>query len=101
MALEVADERRREVAIGLLARINGEIVAEHVERLLGDADGAAVAGRADHARAGEPRHHALDAFIHRAGLDDLVADQPSFRAVAVEPTFVLDGLARDAIAGEA
>src|SRR5947209_8709192 len=77
VTLEVANEPRREMAIGLFARIDGEIVAEHVERFLADADGATVAGRAHHAGASEAGNHALDAGIHGAGLHDLVADEPA------------------------
>src|SRR6516165_7371931 len=50
VALEICDQGRAEVAIGLLARIDGEIGAEHIERLLRDAGGAPVARRAHHAR---------------------------------------------------
>src|SRR6201993_725648 len=99
VALEICDQGGAEVAIGLLARIDGEIGAEHVERFLRDAEGAPVAGGAHHARTGQSLDHALDGRVHFAGLDDLVADQPSFRAVAFEPAFVLDRLPRDAVAG--
>src|SRR5262245_64689803 len=78
VALEVGDQRRAEMAERLLARVDREIIAEHVERLLGDADGAAVAGGTDHARTGQPGDDAVDAGVHLAWLDDLVADQPPF-----------------------
>src|SRR5262249_56576589 len=72
-----------------------------VERFLRDPDRAPVAGRAHPPRIGQPGHHALDRRVHRAGLDELVADQAPLRAVAFEPTLVLDRLPRDAVAGEA
>src|SRR5262245_6405013 len=97
VALEICDQGGAEVAIGLLARIDGEVGAEHIERLLRDAEGAPVARGAHHARIGQPLDHALDGRVHLAGFDDLVADQPPFRAVAVEPAFVLDRLPRDAV----
>ena len=40
--LEVGDQRRAEVAIGLVAGIGGAVAAEEVERLLPDATDAAV-----------------------------------------------------------
>src|SRR5215470_14649301 len=101
VALEIGDQRRAEMAERLLARIDREVIAEHVERLLGDADGAAVAGGADHSRAGEPGDHAIKGSVHSAGLDDLVADEFAFKTVALEPALVLDRLAGDAVAGEA
>ncbi len=101
VALEIGDQGRAEMAVGLLARIDREIGAEHVERLLGDAEGAPVARRADRAGAGEARDHTFQRLIHAAVRDDLVADEAPFRAVAFEPALVLDRLARDAVAGEA
>jgi hypothetical protein len=41
-AFEVGDQRRAEVAIGLVARISRKILAEQIERLLADAQCAAV-----------------------------------------------------------
>src|SRR5215813_13102519 len=101
VALEIGDQGRAEMAIGLLARVDGEISAEHIERLLRDADGAPVAGSAHDARRGQSFDHAFDGRVHFARGDDLVANQPPFRAVAVEPSLVLDRLPRDAVAGEA
>src|SRR5262245_26500351 len=43
IALEVGNERRADVAIGLIARIGRAIAAEQVERLLPDPQGAAIA----------------------------------------------------------
>src|SRR4029079_9539362 len=48
--LEIGDQRRREMAIGLLARVDRHVAAELVERLLRDTDGTAVAGCTDDAR---------------------------------------------------
>src|SRR4051794_5773523 len=84
VALEVGDQRRAEVAIGLLAGVDGAIAAEIVERLLCHPEGAAVADRADRAGAGEAGDHALDRRIHLAGRRDLVADQPALGAVAYQ-----------------
>ncbi len=89
------------MAIRLLARIDREILPEHFERLLGDAKGAAVRRRADHAGTGQSLHHPFDRRIHAAGLDDLVADQPPLRAVAVQALFVLDCLAGNTVADRA
>src|SRR5260370_8388505 len=89
IALEICDQRRTEVAIGLLARIDGKIGAEHLERLLRNPERAPVARRADRAGIGEPLDHALDGRIHVPGLDDLVAHPAAFRPVPVEPAFIL------------
>src|SRR5262252_9936895 len=64
VTLKICDQGRAEVAVGLLARIDGEIGAEHVERLLRDAEGAPVAGGAHHARTGQPLDHAFDGRVH-------------------------------------
>ena len=87
------------MAIGLLARVDGAIGAERIERLLRDAKGAAVARGADHARIGQSLDHTLDGCVHLAGWDDLVADEAPFHAVAVEPALVLNRLTRNAVAG--
>jgi hypothetical protein len=68
---------------------------------LRDAEGAPVRRRADHAGTGKPGHHALNRRVHIAGGDDLVADQPPLRAVALQPPLVLDRLPCDAVADEA
>ena len=49
MVFEIGDQRRAEMAIGLLAGIDRHVVAKHIERFLRDADGAAVAGCAHYA----------------------------------------------------
>src|SRR5262245_9105126 len=77
IALEIGDQGRAEVAVGLLARIDREIRSEGVERLLRHPEGAPVARRAHHAGTGEPLDHPFDRRVHRAGLDDLIADQPA------------------------
>src|SRR5262245_15087150 len=101
VTLQVADQRRTEVAIGLLARIDREVRAEHVEWLLSDADRPPVPGRATHAGIREPSSDALHGRIHGTDVNDLVANQPALRAVTFEPALVLNRLARDAIPGEA
>src|SRR6185437_2285151 len=60
VALEIGDQRRGEVAIGLLARIDGGVAPKRIERLLADPDGAAIADGADGAGAGEPLDDAVD-----------------------------------------
>ena len=42
LALEIGDQRRAEMAIGLVARVGGKILAKSVERLFADPDGAAI-----------------------------------------------------------
>src|SRR5579864_4038635 len=101
VALEIGDQRRREVAIGLLARVNGGVAPKRIERLLADPDGAAVADGADGPSAGEPVDDAVDRGVHFGWWRDLVADQPAFGAVAIEAALVEDGLPRDAVADEA
>src|SRR6516225_4428124 len=101
IALEIRDQGRAEVAIGLLARIDRAVRTEGVERLLAYAECAPVARRAHDPRSGQPRHHALDCRIHGVGLYDLVADEPSFRAVAFDPALILNSLSRDTVSGEA
>ena len=53
MALQVGDQRRAEMAHGLLARIGGEVAAKHVEWLLHDTECAPVADCAHRARASQ------------------------------------------------
>ena len=57
---QIGDQRRAEMAIGLLSGIDRHVAAERVERLFADAEGAPVAGGADHARAGEILDRARD-----------------------------------------
>src|SRR5215213_11549252 len=57
---EIADQRGREMAIGLLACVHRHVAAEGVERFFGDAKGAPVARRADHAGACEIAHDAIE-----------------------------------------
>src|SRR3954452_2641126 len=61
--LEIGDQRRGEVAIGLLARINRHVAAELIERLLRHADGTPVTGCTDDARVGEACDHAIQRRI--------------------------------------
>src|SRR3954466_909108 len=84
------------MAVCLLARIDGHVTAEAVERLLDDAEGAPVARGAHYAGAGELRHGARDGAVHLARGHDLVADQAPFRARAVDPQLGQHRLARDA-----
>src|ERR1700757_2328878 len=53
VALEVGDQRRAKVTIGLLARINGGVTPEEIQRLLANPKGATIADGADRAGAGE------------------------------------------------
>src|SRR5882672_6774543 len=92
MALEIGDQRRAEMAIGLLARVDRHIGAKSVERFLGDTKGPAVACGADHPGIGEAVDHPGDRRVHRRRLDDLVADKAAFGAVTVEPPSVHDRL---------
>src|SRR6516165_8743138 len=99
VAFEIADQRRAEMTMGLLARVDGKVRAEGVERLLRHAQGAPVARRAHHAGIGQSRHDAIERRIHLLGRNDLVAHKPAFRAVAFEPALVENGLPRNAVAG--
>src|SRR5438552_10906047 len=100
VALEIGDERRTEIAIGLVARIGGAIAAEEIERLLGDAEGTAVGGRTHNAGAGQFIDDAREGGVHVAGRGDLVADEPALGTVAEQLALILNGLPCDAIAGE-
>src|SRR3954451_14960998 len=88
------------MAIGLLARVDRKVRAEHVERLLGDAECAPVARRAHHTRIRQSRDHTFYRRIHGAGFHDLIADETAFGTVAFDPALILDGLARYAISCE-
>src|SRR6266446_10540072 len=79
---EIADQRRTEMAIGLLPGIDGHVAAKRFQRLLRDAEGAPVAHGAHGAGAAPCGNHALDRVVHRTGDDGFVADQSSLRAVA-------------------
>src|SRR3954470_1435164 len=84
VALEIAHQRRAQVAVGLLARIGGHVPAEHVERLLPHPDRAAVGRRVDEPRAGERLHARLNRRIHLVRLYGLVADQLGGRSPGLE-----------------
>src|SRR5258708_39847175 len=79
---EIADQRRTEMAIGLLAGIHGHVAAKRVQRLLRDAQRAPVAHGAHGAGAGPPGNCALDRVVHRTGGAGFVTDQSSRRAGA-------------------
>ena len=83
----------------LLARVDGHIAAKRIERFFGDPQCPPVAGGADDARTGEAIDDPLQRVIDCRGSRDLVANQASFRRVAVETATIKDGLASDAIAG--
>jgi len=100
IALEVCDEGWAESAIGLVARIGRAIAAEQIERLRADAQGAAIADRADRARVAEALDHVRKRSVHLIGPSNLVTDQPALGAVAGKLAFILNRLARDPIAGE-
>src|SRR5207249_4024019 len=93
--LEVLDQRRAEVAGGLLERVQGEIVTEQIERLLRDAERPPVRASAHDAGAGESFHYALDRAVHVGLRNHFVADQSPFRAFAIEAALGHDRLARD------
>src|SRR5262249_30041465 len=101
VALEVGDQRRAEVTIGLLARVNRGVAPEKVERLLAHSEGAAIADRADGARACEAFDDAVDCGVHLAGRRDLITNEAPFLAVTLQPALIEDGLSRHAIADEA
>src|SRR5271156_2765315 len=101
LALEIGDQRRAEMAISLVAGVSGKIHPECVERLLPDAQRAAVRGGADRAGAGQSGDDTLESRVHVGGWRDFIADQTAFRAVAYELALILDRLAGDAVAGEA
>ena len=60
MLLEVAHERRAEVAEGLLAGVDGAVAAEDVERLFRHAERLAVADGADRAGTRQAFDHTVD-----------------------------------------
>src|SRR5262249_56669591 len=95
-ALEIVDQGGAEVAVGLLAGIDRAIAAKLIEGFLRDPERAPIAHRADRARAGQPSDDVLDRRIHRVGGGDLVADEPSLRAVADGVALILDCLTGDA-----
>src|SRR5215813_7359868 len=84
MLFKIRDERRTEMAIGLLATINGHVAAKRVQRLFSDTKRATVARSADHAGTSEIFNHARDCGIHLARRHDEIADHPSFGTVALK-----------------
>src|SRR5437588_12821898 len=72
IAFEVRNQCRAEMAIGLLAGIYRKIRTERLERLLGNAQGAAVSCCAYYSRIGQPGHDALDRAVHLTRGDNLV-----------------------------
>src|SRR6185437_15136943 len=70
--LEIANQRGAEVAVGLLARERGHVLAEDVERLLPDADPAAVGGGRDEPGRGQRLHARFDGRVHVGRVHHLV-----------------------------
>src|SRR5438874_11244312 len=68
MSLEIVDQCRAEMAIGLLARIHRHVGSEGVERLLRNAERAAVAGGAPHSGVGAAVDDPGDRCVHSTGL---------------------------------
>src|SRR6478735_316176 len=77
--LEVAHERVAEMAVGLLARVGGHVLAEQLDRLLPDPHRGPVGGGVDQSGAGQRGYAFVDGLVHLAGFDDLVADQLGVR----------------------
>src|SRR6201988_52050 len=82
--LQVRDQGRAEVAVCLFPRIDRDIAAERVERLLPGAEGAPVARGADYAGPSELLHRAVYGIVDILRRDDLIADHAAFGARAVE-----------------
>jgi hypothetical protein len=101
MPLKIQDQRAAEMAVRLLAGEDSSIVEELANRLLCHTECTPVSDGADDARVCEPVDHSGKRCIHLIRLHDCVADQPSFRAVTVEPPPVHDCLPRDAVASKA
>src|SRR6266852_3733971 len=97
---EIADQRRTEMAIGLLAGIHGHVAAKHVQRLLRDAEGAPVAYCAYSAGAAQRGNRALDRIVHRARGDGFVTDESSLRTVARDSLLQLNRPPGQAVASE-
>src|SRR5213595_2624623 len=76
---QIANQRGREMAVGLLAGIHGHVTAELIERLLCNAKRAAIARGADHAGIREARDHSIERRIHLVRRHDLVADRAAGR----------------------
>src|SRR3954452_17229063 len=70
--LEVADQRRAEVAPRLLAGVDAHVLPEDLERLLPDPQRAPVGDARHRARGRERARARLDRGVHLARLDDLV-----------------------------
>src|SRR5262245_47513571 len=88
------------MAVGLLPCVGGQIPAEEVERLLPNAELAAVADEAHDSRTREALDDLYESGVHSLRRDDLVADQSALRTVAVDPAAVHDGLAGKPITQE-
>src|SRR4051812_14082705 len=99
--LEVADEGRAQVAVGLLPGEGRHVLAEDIERLLADAEGTAVGGRVDQPRAGQCLDPLAKRVIHRIRLDDLVAQQLGGRDAGLELAPGEDRLTGEAVADRA
>src|SRR5438046_393044 len=72
--LEVADQRRAEVARRLLARVDRHVLAEDVERLLADPQRATVGDAGDRAGGGELGRAVRDRVVHLPRFDDLIRE---------------------------
>src|SRR5215510_8643793 len=101
MPLEIQDQRGAEMAVCLLAGEDSSIVEELANRFLCHTECTPVSDGADDVPVCEPVNHSGKRCIHLIRLHDCVADQPSFRAVTVEPPPEHDCLPCDAVTGKA
>src|SRR5215471_14870270 len=97
---EICNQCRAEMTVGLLTTIDSHIAAENIERLLADAEGAPVAGGADHARRREIVTHLDDGLLDLIRRRNHIANHATLGAVAFEAAAHHDRLARRAGAHE-
>src|SRR5215469_320001 len=89
------------MAVGLLSRIDREILPENIDWFLDHAEGAAIGHDADHPGTGQSFNDAHQCLVHSVGWRDLVTNQTTVRAVAFDTTIVENSLSSDAVACEA
>src|SRR5262245_37515088 len=98
MLLEVAHERRAEVAVRLLAAERRHVPAKRVERLGADAQRTPVARRVDETGARQRLDARRDRRVHLLRrLDGLVAEQVAVRRAGLELETGEDRLAREPV----
>src|SRR5215831_3119478 len=100
MLFEIGDQRRAEMTISLLARVDGHVVAEEIERLFSHTKSAPIAGRTHGARTDNSVQRFCDSGINGARINNRIADHQPLGAGTFDLAPMENCLACDAVSGE-